>query len=59
MGDYFNDDSDKRMNSKFSSIEAVQEFNIEAVYKHEGYTALPTARNDIALIKLAECATFG
>jgi len=59
VGDYFNDDSDKRMNSKFSSIEAVQEFNIEAVYKHEGYTALPTARNDIALIKLAECATFG
>ena len=60
VGDYFNGDTDEILNSKFASVEDVHELNIEAVYKHERYTTnLTTVRYDIALIKLAECITFG
>jgi len=59
VGDYFNDDNDQESNRQFGGVEATQDLAISKVYKHEMYQSVPTARYDIALIKLSNCATTG
>lgn len=58
VGDYFNDDSSS-FNSFFAKVENTQDMNIAKVYKHELYQSQPTARFDIALIRLQTCARLG
>jgi len=58
IGDFFNDDDHEANNNFFSPIESQKDIKIEKVYRHELYANSPTDRNDIALIKLAECVDF-
>uniref|UniRef100_H2YDU6 Peptidase S1 domain-containing protein n=1 Tax=Ciona savignyi TaxID=51511 RepID=H2YDU6_CIOSA len=56
IGDFFNRDG--LPHSRDPTVEGSRDIRISKIYKHDGYSQYPSARNDIALIKLISPAQF-
>jgi len=57
VGDYYN--RDDNANQNFAAVESSQDIGIKDIYKHIAYADDPTPQNDIILIRLKTCVTFG